>query len=69
MIMKLNTAFLLKGASFRITSAAIPSTPITLTTKRQVAIAAMGIITELVRKSKKSRKGIFFKMVTKDKGP
>ena len=30
-------------------------TPMTLETRRQVATAAMGIITELVRKSKKSR--------------
>ena len=37
-------------------------------TDRQIAKAAMGIITELVRKSKKSRKGIPM-MVIKESGP
>ena len=38
-----------------VTSSSILFTPTTLETKRQVAIAAIGIITEFVRKSKKSK--------------
>ena len=38
-----------------VISSSIRSTPITRETSRQVAIAAIGIITEFVKKSKKSR--------------
>lgn len=38
-----------------VTSSSILFTPTTLETKRQVAIAAIGIMTEFVRKSKKSK--------------
>ena len=55
-IIKLKTFFLLKCAvRHAVTSSSIFFTPITLDTRRQVAIAAIGIITEFVRKSKKSR--------------
>ena len=54
-IIKLKIFFLRKVLSPRRTSFSIRFTPITLDTRRQVAIAAIGIITELVRKSKKSR--------------
>ena len=43
------------GIPLCVTSSSILSTPITLETSRQVANAAIGIITEFVRKSKKSR--------------
>ena len=39
-----------------VTSSSILFTPTTLETKRQVAIAAIGIMTEFVRKSKKIQK-------------
>ena len=48
-------AFRLNGWPPSVTSFSIFSTPMTLDTSRQVAIAAIGIMTELVRKSKKSR--------------
>ena len=54
-IMALKTFLLRKGAPFRVTSSAMRSTPMTRETRMQLAMAAMGIITELVRKSKKSK--------------
>lgn len=44
------------------------ATPMTLETRRQVAMAAIGIITEFVRKSKKSR-NCMPRMVTEENGP
>ena len=44
------------------------SRPITRETSRQMAMAAMGIMTELVKKSKKSKNGIP-RMVTEASGP
>ena len=55
LIIKLKIFFLLKVPSPRTTSSSIFFSPITLEIRRHVAIAAIGIITELVRKSKKSR--------------
>ena len=53
--MALKTFLLRKGAPFSVTSSAMRSTPMTRETRMQLAMAAMGIITELVRKSKKSK--------------
>ena len=53
-IMKLNIFFRLKVPFSAVISSSIFFTPTTLETSRQVAIAAIGIITEFVRKSKKS---------------
>ena len=53
--MKRNTFLRRKGWPSSSTSSSMRSTPITRETSRQVAIAAIGIMTELVRKSKKSR--------------
>ena len=47
--------FLRNGWPPSVTSCSIFATPMTFDTRRQVAIAAIGIITEFVRKSKKSR--------------
>ena len=55
-IITVNIFFLRNGLPPRVTSSSIRCTPTTLDTRRQVAIAAIGIITEFVRKSKKSRK-------------
>ncbi len=63
-----NTLLRLNDFSPCITSASMPLTPITLDTSRQVAIAAIGIITELVRKSKKSRNCMPI-TVTAESGP
>ena len=54
-IIKLKTFFLLNVPSPCRTSSSIFFTPITLEIRRQVANAAIGIITEFVRKSKKSK--------------
>ena len=54
-IITVNIFFLRNGLPPRVTSSSIRCTPTTLDTRRQVAIAAIGIITEFVRKSKKSR--------------
>ena len=54
-IIKLKTFFRRKLPPSRVTSCSMRSTPTTRDTNRQVAMAAIGIITELVRKSKKSR--------------
>ena len=54
-IIKLKTFFLLNVPSPCRTSSSIFFTPITLEISSQVANAAIGIITEFVRKSKKSR--------------
>ena len=48
-------AFSLRKAEVSLTSSTTAFRPVTRSTKRQVQIAAMGIITELLRKSKKSR--------------
>ena len=67
-IMELNTVLLRNTLPFRVTSWAMRSTPITRETRMQLAMAAMGIITELVRKSKKSRNCIPM-MVMPARGP
>ena len=67
-IMKAKIFFRLNGAPFAVTSSSIFSTPITLETSRQVAIAAIGIMTVFVRKSKKSRNCMPM-MVTSASGP
>ena len=54
-IIKLKIFFRLKVPFSWVISSSIFLTPITRDTRRQVAIAAIGIITEFVRKSKKSR--------------
>ena len=68
LIIKLNTFFLLKDAPSSVTSSSIFFTPITLEIRRQVVSAAIGIITEFVRKSKKSRNCIPM-IFTKPSGP
>ena len=55
LIIKLKMRLRRKGLPSSVTSSSIFSTPMTRDTSRQVAMAAMGIMTELVRKSKKSR--------------
>ena len=55
LIMNWKMTFRLNRWPPSVTSFSIFSTPMTLDTSRQVAIAAIGIMTELVRKSKKSR--------------
>ena len=55
LIIKLKIFFLLNVPSSRRTSSSIFFSPITLEIRRHVANAAIGIITEFVRKSKKSR--------------
>ena len=67
-IIKKKIFFLRNGFPSSVTSSSIFFTPMTLETRRQVAIAAMGIITELVRKSKKSRNCMPM-MVTFASGP
>ena len=67
-IMALNTRSRRKEQPFRVTSRAMRSTPMTRETRMQLAMAAMGIMTELVRKSKKSRNCIPM-MVTFARGP
>ena len=68
LIMKLNIFFLWNVPPSKVTSSSIFSTPMTLEISRQVAKAAIGIITELVRKSKKSRNCIPM-IFTKASGP
>ena len=67
-IMALKIFLLRKVQPLRVTSSAMRSVPITRETSMQLAIAAMGIITEFVRKSKKSRNCIP-RTVTFAKGP
>lgn len=55
LIIKLKIFFRLKVPFSWVISSSIFLTPITRDTNRQVAMAATGIITEFVRKSKKSR--------------
>ena len=55
LIMKLNIFLRRKAASPCMTSSSTAFTPMTRDTSRQMVMAAIGIITELVRKSKKSR--------------
>lgn len=55
LIIKLKIFFRLKVPFSWVISSSIFLTPITRDTSRQVAMAATGIITEFVRKSKKSR--------------
>jgi len=54
-IITLKIFFLRNALSPCITSSSMLFVPTTFDTSRQVAIAAIGIITEFVRKSKKSR--------------
>ena len=54
-IMKRKILLRRKGWPSSLTSCSILSTPMTRETSRQVAMAAIGIMTEFVRKSKKSR--------------
>ena len=54
-IIKLKMRLRRKDLPSSVTSSSIFSTPMTRDTSRQVVMAAMGIMTELVRKSKKSR--------------
>ena len=68
LIIKLKIFFLRKVPPSATTSSSIFSTPTFLEIKRQVASAAIGIITELVRKSKKSRNCIPM-IFTKPSGP
>ena len=67
-IMALKIFFRLKVPWPSSISASMRSTPMTLDTTMQMTMAAMGIITELVRKSKKSRNCIP-RMVTLARGP
>ena len=68
LIIKLKIYFLRKVPPSATTSSSIFSTPTFLEIKRQVASAAIGIMTELVRKSKKSRNCIPM-IFTKPSGP
>ena len=54
-IMKLKIFLRRKGLPPSVTYSSIFCTPITRDTSRQIAMAAMGIMTELMKKSKKSR--------------
>ena len=54
-IIKQKIALRRNGCPPAVTSSVIFSVPITLDTSRQVAMAAIGIMTEFVRKSKKSK--------------
>ena len=67
-IIKLKMRLRRKGLPSSVTSSSIFSTPMTRDTSRQVVMAAMGIMTELVRKSKKSRNCIP-KTVNRARGP
>ena len=67
-IMTRKIFFLRKRLSPWMISSSIFATPMTLETRRQVAMAATGIITEFVRKSKKSR-NCMPRMVTEESGP
>ena len=67
-IMKLNIFLRLNVFPSCVISASIFSKPTTLETKIQMAIAAIGIITEFVKKSKKSKNCIPM-IVTLDNGP
>ena len=55
LFMKLNIFLRRKADSPCMTSSSTAFTPMTRDTNRQMVMAAIGIITELVRKSKKSR--------------
>ena len=67
-IIKLKMRLRRKGLPHSVTSSSIFYTPMTRDTSRQVVMAAMGIMTELVRKSKKSRNCIP-KTVNRASGP
>ena len=67
-IITLKIFFLRNALSPCITSSSMLFVPTTFDTSRQVAIAAIGIITEFVRKSKKSRNCIPISF-TQDNGP
>ena len=67
-IMKLNIFLRLNVFPSCVISASIFSKPTTLETKIQMAIAAIGIMTEFVKKSKKSKHCIPI-IVTLDNGP
>ena len=67
-IMKLNIFLRLNAFPSCVISASIFSKPTTLETKIQMAIAAIGIMTEFVKKSKKSKNRIPM-IVTLDNGP
>ena len=54
-IIKLKMTLRRNGLPLKVTSSSIFFTPMTRETSRQVVMAAMGIMTELVRKSKKSK--------------
>lgn len=66
--MKLNIFLRLNEFPSFVISSSIFSNPITLETKMQMAIAAIGIMTEFVKKSKKSKNCIPM-IVTLDNGP
>ena len=68
LIIKLNIFLRLKVLSPRRTSASTVFKPITFDTRIHVANAAIGIITELVKKSKKSKNCIPI-ILTHDSGP
>ena len=67
-IMALKIFLLRNGRPSSVTSCAMRSTPMTRETRMQLAMAAMGIITEFVRKSKKSKNCMPI-MVTFASGP
>ena len=67
-IMKLNIFLRLNAFPSCVISASIFSNPTTLEAKIQMAIAAIGIMTEFVKKSKKSKNCIPM-IVTLDNGP
>ena len=67
-IIKLKILFLRKVPPSCSTSSSIFFVPTTLDIRRQVAIAAIGIMTEFVRKSKKSRNCIPM-ILTHARGP
>ena len=54
-IIKLKMTLRRNGLPLKVTSSSIFLTPMTRETSSQVVMAAMGIMTELVRKSKKSK--------------
>lgn len=66
--MKLNIFLRLNEFPSFVISASTFSTPTTLETKIQIAMAAIGIMTEFVKKSKKSKNYIPM-IVTFDNGP
>ena len=66
--MALKILFRRNAPPFSVTSCSMRSTPITRETRMQLAMAATGIMTELVRKSKKSR-NCMPSIVTLESGP